>query len=344
MPEFENGAVALSDLALPDLRAAKRALSAQYLGDKVENAFSAFAATSPRPADNVVGVGIGEKDADGNPSGQLAVKLYVRVKLPKAHLSRDDMLPGSIDGVPTDVEEVGIFRRFATLAPLAAPPMPDPRIRMRPARPGSSIGFESPNFRMAGTFGAVVTDGEAQYILSNNHVLADENRLPLGSPIFQQGLLDGGDPAADRIAQLTHFVELKPSELNQVDAALARVDDYGQVSPDVLFIGRPQGAGDAALDMIVHKFGRTTSYTVGRVTSIETDVVVAYEIGQLRFEDQIIIVGATGGSFSAAGDSGSLIMQRGTNQGVGLLFAGSPSHTIANHLPAVLGALNVSLV
>jgi len=38
---------------------------------------------------------------------------------------------------------------------------------------------------MAGTFGALVTDAAGAYILSNNHVLADEGQLPIGSPIFQ---------------------------------------------------------------------------------------------------------------------------------------------------------------
>jgi hypothetical protein len=95
--------------------------------------------------------------------------------------------------------------------------------------------------------------------------------------------------------------------------------------------------------MIVHKFGRTTSYTVGRVSSIDTDVTVGYETGNFTFQEQIIVVGTQGTSFSAAGDSGSLIMERSTNKAIGLLFAGSSSHTIANHVEDVLQALSVTL-
>ncbi len=95
--------------------------------------------------------------------------------------------------------------------------------------------------------------------------------------------------------------------------------------------------------MQVHKFGRTTSYTVGRVTSIDTDVTVGYETGNFTFQEQIIIVGRGGKSFSAAGDSGSLILERSTNKAVALLFAGSSSHTIANHIDEVLQALKVTL-
>jgi hypothetical protein len=47
--------------------------------------------------------------------------------------------------------------------------------------------------------------------------------------------------------------------------------------------------------------------------------------------------------FSDAGDSGSLILERATKQAVGLLFAGSGSHTVANHIGDVLAAFDVAL-
>jgi hypothetical protein len=261
------------------------------------------------------------------------------------------LLPETVDGYPTDVEEVGLFRRLAVRRPPrrrkapAAPAMPDPRVKIRPARPGCSIGFQDPEnqFVMAGTFGALVEDAGGSYVLSNNHVLADEGRLPAGSPIFQPGLLDHGDPDTDQIAELTRFEPLSGSAANQVDCAIARALRASLVSKDILFIGPPQGVSQAADDMIVHKFGRTTGYRAGRVTSIDTDVSVQYETGTFTFEGQIIIVGLNGESFSDAGDSGSLILERATQKAVGLLFAGSASHTIANHIEGVLQALSVRL-
>jgi len=95
--------------------------------------------------------------------------------------------------------------------------------------------------------------------------------------------------------------------------------------------------------MIVHKFGRTTNYTVGRVTSVDTDVTVGYDTGNFMFQNQMIIVGLDGQPFSNAGDSGSMILERRSGQAVGLLFAGSTTHTIANHIDAVLNTLGVSL-
>ncbi len=67
------------------------------------------------------------------------------------------------------------------------------------------------------------------------------------------------------------------------------------------------------------------------------------ETGNFAFQGQIIIVGSSKHPFSAADDSGSLILRRGTNKAVGLLFARSSRHTIANHIGDVLQALKVTL-
>lgn len=340
-----NRSVLIASLASPeeDLRKAKKEWSTRLFGTAAATAFRAVAAISPAPEDNVVGVGVGEKYAGDQPTGILGLKFFVVRKYPEGQLTRGELLPREVEGLPVDVEEIGLIRRQKAAAPKAAAAViPNPRVKMRPARPGCSVGFLSPTIKMAGTFGALVTDGKSLFVLSNNHVLADENRLPLGSPIVQPGALDGGKKA-DAIASLTRFIPLKATG-NAVDAAIAAAIKRTDVSPEVLHIGKPKGVAPAAIDMVVQKFGRTTSYTVGRVSSIDTDVKVQYETGVFQFDDQIIIRGLDGRLFSAAGDSGSLILERGTNLGVGLLFAGSSTHTIANHLGVVLRKLGVKLV
>ncbi len=100
--------------------------------------------------------------------------------------------------------------------------------------------------------------------------------------------------------------------------------------------------------MKVKKYGRTTSLTTGRVTAINATVDVGYGPGLIaRFVDQIII---EPGSFSAGGDSGSLIVVEGKGKDkgndripVGLLFAGSSFVTIANPIDAVLTRFNVTV-
>ena len=343
-----------------DLREAKRewsdrllmagapARSAGELTRRVGAHAVAATSASARKARNVIGVGIAEKLVDGKATGVLAVKFYVKRKFPKDAIPSGAVLPKRIDGLPTDVEEAGSFRAFRTRSSRRASAsdvtMPNPRARMRPALPGSSIGFRIAGDRMVmgGTFGALVRTSSRVYILSNNHVLADENRLPIHSPIYQPALLDHGVMATDQIAELTRFKKLRANAYNQIDAALATPLNRNLVGREVLHIGAPNGVVDAAIDMMVHKFGRTSSYSVGRIASIDTDVTVEYETADFSFASQIIVVGDQG-EFSDSGDSGSLILQRGTNAAVALLFGGGPSHTIANHLSKVLRSLRVRI-
>jgi hypothetical protein len=340
--------VGFSATQIDSLRAAKRAAAQRLLQPAQSTSFSALAAsTSPKPSMNLVGVGLGEKISGGKHTGIMAVKFLVRIKYPDNQVPDEDRLPAEVDGHPVDVEQVGTFRRFMPPAPAPAPAMPNPRTTIIPARPGCSIGFRDPNnqFIMAGTFGALVSRGTRRFILSNNHVLADENNLPLGSSIFQPGFLDAGNPPHNRVvARLSKFVPLVIGGNNSVDCAIAELTSANAATNAVLFIGPPTGSKRAQIDMVVHKFGRTTGFTVGRVTSVETDVSVQYEAGVVSFADQIIIQGLAAQPFSAAGDSGSLILERSTNKAVGLLFAGSSTHTIANHISNVLIALNVRLV
>jgi len=330
---------AQSQVVVGDLQAAKAELSSRYLRPGDAKAFRAQAATtSPDPAINVVGVGIGEKESEGLLTGLMSVRLLVRVKYPKNMIASGSMLPPTIGGLPVDVQETGTFRAFAGF--------PDPRVAITPAQPGCSIGFEfpDPGLRMAGTLGAVVRDAAGKrYILSNNHVLADESRLPAGAPIFQTGLLDLPAGAVQRqIARLSKFIPFNQQAL-KIDCAIAEEVTPNILSNQILYIGAPKGTAPAKTNMAVHKFGRTTAYRAGTIRMVSTDVTVSYETGSFVFEDQIVIVGANGAAFSDAGDSGSLILERESQMAVGLLFAGSPSHTLANHIDDVLQALGVTL-
>ncbi len=325
-----------------DLYAAKVEMSTRYLKSqgRAVRRVSAGAA-SAAPHQNVVGVGVGEKISDGKATGVLSVKFFVQLKYAESQIRPEHLLPKVVAGLPVDVEPVGILRPHAS--------MPNPRVQWRPAQPGCSIGFRYParsSNRMAGTLGAVVVDAEGtKYILSNNHVLADEGRLKKGAPIFQAGILDlDASSAASEIAKLSRWISFDQSKPLKVDCALAEPVMPDLLSKQILQIGAPQGTTDAVIDMMVHKFGRTTGYTAGRITSINADVVIGYETGTYTFEDQIMIISLDSNSFSMSGDSGALVVQRGPGQlAVGLLFAGSTTHSTANHISDVLQALQVKL-
>lgn len=223
---------------------------------------------------------------------------------------------------------------------------------------GGNINDISRLYCCGGTLGALVEDDSLQYILSNNHVLARTNVGSLGEQIIQPGLIDQqcSQDATDTVGVLSDFVKIRFKKgravpINTVDAAIAEVVggtvetggsilDIGQVGSEIV---------EATPGQAVKKSGRTTGLTRGTVHSINVTVDVAYskECGGAtsklaRFKDQILI---TPGSFSAGGDSGSLIVEDVNTKprAVGLLFAGSDIFTAANPIGPVLAAFGVGM-
>ncbi len=290
---------------------------------------------------NIVGVGIGPKINDGIVSEVEAVKVYVRVKIPKNQLTEAEEIPSEFNGIPTDVVEVGLIRTSALLKT-------SQRFgKHRPTSCGVSVGH--PNIT-AGTLGCLVEKGNHHYILSNNHVLADCNDAKINDDIIQPGKLDGGT-AADVIAKLSDFKPIDyKGATNDIDAAIAKVGTKSQtlVEIPIIDIGRPKTTTKkAALYQSVRKHGRTTGHTVGVVMDVSADIWVDYsDPGKPRkawFEDQIMIEGVGSKKFSDGGDSGSLIVDVVTLKPVALLFAGGATQTFANPIDKVLNYFGVKI-
>ncbi len=307
-----------------DLAHAKLVCEACYLGVATEG-------MKPSTNANVQGVGIGYKVVHRIPTRERALQVYVNRKMHERLLRPEDRIPDEVEGVPTDIVETGIFEIGRKFPPIY-------QRRVRPAPAGVSIGHKDVS---AGTFGALVREGRHEYILSNNHVLANENEAKVGDPILQPGPYDGGRPDRDTIAQLAGFVKLEAEATNLVDAAIATPIVRDDVAPEILHVGRVKGDAEPEIDLSVRKSGRTTRYTEGTVTATDVTLRVGYSEGALVFTDQFL-VGARGG-FSGPGDSGSLIVDA-ENRAVGLLFAGSPFTTVANRWSHVAKALKVKPV
>jgi hypothetical protein len=141
------------------------------------------------------------------------------------------------------------------------------------------------------------------------------------------GRYDGGAQPDSVAANLGDFVKLKRTGANAVDAAIF-LDEGRQVA----------------------KLGRTTGRTRGRVTAFELDnVTVEFDIGALRFDNQIEIEIDGNGPFSDGGDRGSLIVGA-DRRAVALLFAGSDQGgaggqglTYANPIHTVQDQLKIEL-
>lgn len=147
---------------------------------------------------NVVGVAVGFKESEGVVSDEIAVVVLVEAKKPIAALQPHDVIPREIDGMRTDVVEVGVLRAFQ-----------GGRARYRPVIPS---GVSAGHFKItAGTLGVVVRDKVTgdRLLLSNNHVFANSNDAQFGDAILQPGPMDGGQNPADVVAKLERFVRLR---------------------------------------------------------------------------------------------------------------------------------------
>ncbi len=209
----------------------------------------------------------------------------------------------------------------------------------------------------SGTLGSMVEDADDnEYILSNNHVLADTNKAKPGQLILQPGLIDVACLRAksNAVATFSSSVKIRfGGPKNQVDTALAAVLP-GQVSPDIMFVGgiADSVVSDPVLGLPVQKMGRTTCLTTGAVQALDANVTVNYsDVPKhprlANFINQILVTGSVlTPTFGAAGDSGSLIVtQDDCPQAVALLFAGNGNGlTIANPITSVLSATNTSMV
>lgn len=312
-----------------------------------------------RGASNVVGMGVGVKWIDGQPTGEPALIVLVTHKLPRDAVSKKDLVPAKLQEMQTDVLAIG-YPFAGGGEPLDAGIQTLAK-RIRPAEGGYSVGhFQITAGTIATCVYKILPGGSANtpykhgigippkyYILSNNHVLANSNAGAIGDPILQPGPFDGGTNPADKIATLSEFIPITfnpptplPQHNNFVDAALAE-GQFHDLDREIYWIGYVQGwrpKSNVTVGTIVQKTGRTTNYTTGRITAINATVDVGYGGGKVaRFKDQIVTT-----NMSAGGDSGSLVTTL-DNLAVGLLFAGSTSATILNQIQNVCALLGVQL-
>lgn len=211
-----------------------------------------------------------------------------------------------------------------------------------------------------GTLGSLVTRGGTQYILSNNHVLACTDLgtgCAVGNSIIQPGLVDSncGQGAFNIVGQLSQFYNLETGTAPKIDAAIAQAATGAvDTSGNILFLGATTDANNvplpgaphagsgvpASINMAVAKSGRSTGLTCSTVLSTNTSASVQYQKGcgtgtmfTEVFSNQVAVAG---GSFSAAGDSGSLIVTQNAADPLALLFAGSDTDSVGNPVSQVL--------
>lgn len=299
----------------------------------------ALAAAPPSSPENVIGVGLGHDIVDGK--RRPTIKFLVRRKVGLAALDSGAVLPRSLQGVMTRVEQSD---------PIVA------QFTGRFARAGGGASIGNCGSASSGTFACLVADQDANaHVLSNNHVIALSNAAPIGSGVCQPGPLDGGVCPADTIATLAKAIPISFTLPNRVDAAIAKVTAPKRTSRQLIRAVLPTNPNRVAtwealqaphvapaLGLKVQKSGRTTDHTHGTISLVLASTNVHYGGRIAQFIDQFRVTG-NAGPFSQPGDSGSLVTTDPDNQPVGLLFAGNGAYTFCNNIADVLSALSVTI-
>lgn len=182
--------------------------------------------------------------------------------------------------------------------------------RYRPMLGGIQIHLRNGNISWFGTLGCFVKSRDKTdtnlYLLSNRHVL-EAVGLAVNQPLM----------AAQNIIATTCRVE----EYEDTDAALALVNDPDIVSSHLIQqIGEVTQSRELTTDDIgkrVCKRGRTTAFTEGTISSINTSVDVD---GVIR-KNCVTVKADPEKLFTNAGDSGSPVILCDENTLVGLHFA-----------------------
>jgi hypothetical protein len=309
-------------------------MRARVLGQAIRRGWGGYAEMFRDP--NIVGTAIGRRFAGDQVTDTPALVVYVMKKVSTSFLPPSRVLPRRIyvgrDYIDVDVIETGPFYPLEFTA------------RERPAPSGISIGHPAVT---AGTLGCLVTDNTdgTLCILSNNHVIANQNAASIGDRIIQPGTADGGVSPADDIATLKRFVAINATG-NTVDGAIAQVIDSADVIAEfkdrlmpypgadhpavgLLFAGSCNrtimnpianvlaqldisllaGAGAIVgpdIGMNVEKVGRTTEYTTSTILEVDATVTIGYDFGSATFDHQIVTAWMSDG-----GDSGSVVCRGG---------------------------------
>jgi len=252
---------------------------------------------------------------------------------------RTTSLPKELRHLPLQQRAGSPIRILRTPVTRHAPKNANQACQDEPIELGTQVQPAGANW--LGTAGAPVSWIDSQNarhwgILSNWHVLADEDQR-IGRAIHQP---DTGRAAFARLSAWSEPIETR---INRVDAAVAdaRVDGFHTIADRILGI-HDLGTKPvtATIGLIVSKSGRTTGLTQAECIGVGASANVSYGDFTATFEDQDIFWSA-GEPFSAAGDSGSLIIATDCRCPTALLFAGSNEITVGNPIRHVIEAFGL---
>jgi len=255
----------------------------------------------------------------------------VHVYLTKMNRSVEKSLPKEVDGVPVKLSRMGRL----TVCP---GPLGGSHYFEHSGRPCCGSSSAPSSERYAGTLGCLIRIGEdasSIYALSNNHVFAAGNHIPVGQPIMSPANIDSGPSQAPRhIANHSRIIELRSGvvelvEVNRSDIAIAKLATEDAVSSwqgdQLRGYDTPSRSLPPVSGMLVKKFGRSSGYTTGTVEALSVSYLpLPYKCTHfkaLAWFENVWTVRGIGGPFAIPGDSGSLVINELGDAAIGVVFA-----------------------
>ncbi len=300
---------------------------------RAESASPAFA-EGAFGSSNIVGTCIAEKQtrsdvnsASETGTGQMCITVFVKKKSFDRAEAGGAAIPSEIEGVATDVVEVGEIAPQGLRCGIGS--------SLQPALSGVLYNYYG---TMACLCARKLRVDNNLYILSNQHVLAPGRYGNPNTVIFHGSV-------NNIVGQNVYWTVFSGTNPNLHDAALARTIP-SLVDPrhtNFTIKNSPIRSSEYVINMPVKKEGARTGLTYGYLRGWSSNLNVPYPTGQnVSFRNQLWIQGAGGVPFSAPGDSGSLVVGP-DNRPLGLHFAGYEGdvNSFSNRIEDVMGAFGI---
>ena len=226
-----------------------------------------------RKIPNVTAIGLGGRERDGRPTGEIVIKVFVTRKKPVDEVPPGEMIPSHFEGVPTDVVEM--TSPVPQLDPVPGSVAPGGALDMQKTDPlegGMILGVEPDTNGTLGCFVRDTNDGTV-YGLTNAHVLDDNHgKTSQSQRILRASGIGGFDP--DAVGYATAF-----TDKDAFDCGVIRLEAGLNWLPSIKEIGPVAGSYEVTLaDSVtqlynVRKRGARTQLTGGILIAIGVELV-----------------------------------------------------------------------
>jgi hypothetical protein len=261
-------------------------------------------------------------------NGETRVVLRVQTDNEATWRAIDEMRASGVVPRDAEVEYIGMMKGLGA------------QDAVSPVQPGVSC---APEIGPSGTIACFARRGGVPFLVSANHVIAQENNGLTGVDGVVQPL--AGAPGVRTIAVLHDFEPLRTVGGNAMDGAIARLT-INDIDPRLFGGRRVTAVRPTALaknDRVL-KFGQMTGEREGVVLSTISNIALEMRFGTYTFDLHIEVGSPADHPFSVGGDSGALVYDE-QERAVGILIGGNQStRSYVTPIDRVLGRFELTLM